>query len=365
MSRKLTPAQKSAATRAAKIEKQRQEDIAFITANIGPHQAKQTAQKNATTWGIWNESSTSHKRTSSTAQASEITKKARETAPVPEHDHEDDEPEEPEVPVKSTSRKHAPPPINIDSDSEPEAEQVQPIRIDFNNLPSAKSKSKSKSKTKPKAVAKGKAVVNVTAKAVKTKVAAPTRKQTKMVAESASESKEASPSGDADSGNTDNSDEDEDQDNDAAPNAQEFADEVPQVVRTRAHATAANAEESDKSRELDDVAPRSKTVKPAEELFESEDDEAASGTGPTGSICDHARGLAVPVNNDDSDVMMDEAIADGLVSVPLRTHSRRASTGSGWSSGRDLTIPNSESDSDAASEPEPPPPRIRLYHLKE
>ncbi|KAJ6545138.1 hypothetical protein B0H10DRAFT_1969917 [Mycena sp. CBHHK59/15] len=88
MSRKLTPAQKSAATCAAKIEKQRQEDIAFITANI------------------WNESSTSHKRTSSTAQASEITKKARETAPVPERDQEDDEPEEPEVPVKSTSRRH-------------------------------------------------------------------------------------------------------------------------------------------------------------------------------------------------------------------------------------------------------------------
>lgn len=60
----------------------------------------------------------------------------------------------------------------------------------------------------------------------------------------------------------------------------------------------------------------------------------------------------------DSDDELHEAIADALVRIPLDARSRRSSTGSGWSSGRDLTIPDSEPESDAVSEPEVPQPRV-------
>lgn len=69
-----------------------------------------------------------------------------------------------------------------------------------------------------------------------------------------------------------------------------------------------------------------------------------------------------------SEYALDEAIADALVAIPLptRTHSRRSSTGSGWSSGMDLTIPDSEPDSGGDSEPDAPAPalaapRVCLY----
>ncbi|KAJ7935012.1 hypothetical protein B0H13DRAFT_2305170 [Mycena leptocephala] len=363
MSEKLTAAQKGAATRAEKAARQRQEDIAFVAAHIGPRPAKQAAQKNA----IWNDqSSTSRKRTSSTAQASKTTKKARVT--TTEADQEDDEPaEESQVKSKSVSRKFAAPPINIDSESEPEElKKVPLVRIDFTDFPLPKAKAKT-----AKAAPKGKPakIVNVP---VKAKLAV-IRKPVKMVADSASEAEDKSqPSGDEESGDADNSDEgDADSEDNAGPNAQEFADEVPQVIRTRARATAAGADEgdevseaeaglegfqSDQSRELDVIAPKSKgkgikkSIKPAEDLFVSEEEEAAPA--PKRSIWAQAHRRTGSRQSVNSDIMMDEAIADELSSIPLYTHSRRGSTASGWSSGRDLTIPTSEPESDAASEPE-------------
>ncbi|KAJ7222752.1 hypothetical protein B0H12DRAFT_1241059 [Mycena haematopus] len=357
---KLTAAQKGAATRAAKAEKQRQEDIAFIAANMGPRQAMKVAKKNA----IWKgEPSTSRKRTSSTVQASEVTKKARETAPANEvEDDEDDNEQTKEREPKTTSRKYAAP-IDIDSDSESEAEepkQPQPVHIDFTNLPSAENKTRT---GKAKSTAKTKAVKAAPAptKSVKVKATTvPTRKVAKIVAESSSD--DASDVSGDNSGDADHSDEDAaQQDDDEGPNAQEFVNEVPQVVRTKTRTVLpamdddSDGSESDKSREIDDVAPRKskskggkKKTKKAKDLFKSDEDVAAP---PKRSVRDQARDDA------DSDIMMDEAIADELVSIPLYTQSRRGSTASGWSSGRDLTIPNSEPESDVPSEPEVPQPR--------
>ncbi|KAJ6492473.1 hypothetical protein C8R47DRAFT_430744 [Mycena vitilis] len=103
---------------------------------------------------------------------------------------------------------------------------------------------------------------------------------------------------------------------------------------------------------------KGKSVKKAaqSQLFESDeeedDDDVMSGAPPRQFTQDRR-----PRYRGDSDVDMHEAIADALVSVPHGRHSRRSSTGSGWSSGMDLVIPESEPDSDQASEPEVPAPR--------
>ncbi|KAJ7810050.1 hypothetical protein B0H13DRAFT_2295082 [Mycena leptocephala] len=408
MSEKLTAAQKGAATRVEKAARQRQEDIEFIAAhsmssvlwpfllrdsdllpNWSPscqtgHPKKcqyvDRAPMRRTIANfeslVWNgQASTSRKRTSSTTQASKTTKKASET--TTEADQEDEEPvEESQVKLNSVSRKYAAPPINInsDSDSEPEPKELKKVplvRIDFTDFSSPKAKAKT-AKAAPKA--KPTKIVNVP---VKAKVAV-TRKPVKMVADSASEAEDNSqPSGDEDFGDADNSDE-SDAEDDAGPNAQEFVDEVLQVICARARATAADADEedqvseteaglegfqSDQSHELDVIAPKpkgkgiKKSVKPAEDLFASEEEEAAPMSRRSIWAQAHRRTGSRQSVNSGSDIMMDEAIADELRSVPLYTHSRRGSTASGWSSGRDLTILTSEPESDAASEPEVLQPR--------
>ncbi|KAJ7105606.1 hypothetical protein C8R44DRAFT_329878 [Mycena epipterygia] len=117
--------------------------------------------------------------------------------------------------------------------------------------------------------------------------------------------------------------------------------------------------DSDKSREIDEVAPKkSKPKQPAkkaaEDLFSSSEDSDYMVGAPIELTTQRARWATR-----DSDDELHEAIADALVRIPLDARSRRSSTGSGWSSGRDLTIPDSEPESDAVSEPEVPQPRTK------
>ncbi|KAJ7112166.1 hypothetical protein C8R44DRAFT_741871 [Mycena epipterygia] len=192
------------------------------------------------------------------------------------------------------SRSYAPPPINIDSESEPEAP------------------------------AKHKAVPS-TAK----KVAAPGRNSTKLVAESASEDEEIASAEEA-SNETEFSDESSTRNfgNDDAPDEEEFLNEI--ITSKTLHAPAAkprfpsteSGKDSDESHEIDNVAP----MDGAPMHFTTQRARWAAGT---------------------SKDELHEAIADGLMSIPLAPHSHHSSTGSGWSSGMDLTIPDSEPESDA------------------
>ncbi|KAF8151238.1 hypothetical protein K438DRAFT_433397 [Mycena galopus ATCC 62051] len=102
-------------------------------------------------------------------------------------------------------------------------------------------------------------------------------------------------------------------------------------------------------------------VQAAEDLFESEEEaaEEEAASAPKHSIWTGARGQAGATSDSDGDVEMAEAIADELVSVPLHLHSCRSSTGSGWSSGRDLSLPNTDPESDVASESESEAPPAR------
>ncbi|KAJ6580142.1 hypothetical protein DFH09DRAFT_1146621 [Mycena vulgaris] len=197
-----------------------------------------------------------------------------------------------------------------------------------------------------------------------------------MVAESASEDDESASAGDEEDDAESTGDE-AGSAADEAPNAEEFVQELPQMIRRAANgskdvandaASDIEASDSDRSHELDDMAPsKSKSkAKATQDLFESEEEEDEAPP-PKRSIWHHARPPPRTVKGDD-DVAMDEAIADALVSIPRLTHSRRSSTGSGWSSGQDLTIPDSEPDSDAESEsemPVPPPAKPQKLSVRQ
>ncbi|KAJ6556943.1 hypothetical protein B0H10DRAFT_2201489 [Mycena sp. CBHHK59/15] len=117
----LTPAEKRKITLAAKAEKARQEQAAFVAESkaAGGRKAKLDAKQNA----VWNvDQPTSRKRTLSTAQVSEKPKKPRESKPATESDADDDaELAVPSKAKKSSKRKYAAPTITINTDeSEPE-----------------------------------------------------------------------------------------------------------------------------------------------------------------------------------------------------------------------------------------------------
>ncbi|KAJ7707897.1 hypothetical protein B0H16DRAFT_1481529 [Mycena metata] len=299
------------------------------TERVGGRQAKLDAQKNA----VWNvDNPISRKRTASTVEVSDKTKKPRKS--VSKGDEAEKQPQvavQSKAKATSSKRKYAAPVI-IDSASE--AEPTVPA------LPKSKAAGKVKQvEPVPKAPAAGKVSV--------AKLKAPVAKLPKLKLPPAkiiadSESDEAS------------SDEDKGSDSNMADfddaNEEEFLIEVPRVIPAK-KATATPALESDSEDESRLSVTSSKS---ADDLFDSEHE----------SIEPRHRQL---LNEDDSDDDfpdapprqmiedhgLDEAIADALVSIPLNLgyRSRRSSTASstsGWSSGHDLRVPDSDAEGDDA-----------------
>ncbi|KAJ7509404.1 hypothetical protein B0H11DRAFT_2184496 [Mycena galericulata] len=141
----LTRAQKRQNTIAEREENARQEQKAFEAEakKTGGRQAKVVAKINA----VWNvDNPKSRKRTSSTAQAPDNVKKARES--VAQSDAEDDlvvsESEEAQAKGSKTKRKYPAPVIAINTDSDSEAPSTKSNkfpRLDLTKLPTtAKSK---------------------------------------------------------------------------------------------------------------------------------------------------------------------------------------------------------------------------------
>ncbi|KAJ7704444.1 hypothetical protein B0H17DRAFT_1193678 [Mycena rosella] len=335
----MTVAQKGSATRAARAEESVcLEDIAFIAKNVGPRQAKTTAKKNA--------------------------------ASFPQEDlvQDDEEIEEPQVKSKpkgsKTLRKYAPPPIAIDSESEPDLEPLKKQEtvqhIDFTNLPlPVKSKAKATAKVvaKPVTPKATKAVPAPVVSSKNVKVVPATRKSAKLVAESASEDEQVTseePSDESDLSDVSGAQ----NDNNEGPNDKEFANELPQVICAKAHVSRTAASESgmdsDESHEIEDQSKsercsQAKSTNGPANFFESDKEMPDA---PSRFTVNRLRAAH------SSEYALDVAIADALVGIPhpTRAHSRRSSTGSGWSSGMDLTIPDSEPDSGGDSEPDTPAP---------
>ncbi|KAJ7085490.1 hypothetical protein B0H15DRAFT_847038 [Mycena belliarum] len=215
-----------------------------------------------------------------------------------------------------------------------------------------------------------------------------------------SEDEAASSSDDAVDDSCEDSDEDDDLE---VVSAAEFTSELPQVISARStrSRTSSEAAEDSESHELDDVAPRAtkpvkKTSHPKfkkdvpQALFDSDSDEyefvrvrkaVSKSKAPVckpDSASEDSMPEAPPVRRRrDSDIEMAEFIQKGLVDIP-QTHrrladdtvgldaaiaasmaseeprSRRSSTASGYSSGRDLSVPASasEMESDPGSEHE-------------
>ncbi|KAJ7639596.1 hypothetical protein B0H17DRAFT_1216801 [Mycena rosella] len=335
-----TPAEKQKATIAAKAAKEIEDNVAFQ--NTSRRKAKVDAKENA----IWKVDKpekpdklagpTVRKRTSSTAESSGPAKKAREADPIHDSGPEDQPPAAPEAPVPSKSkgkgkaveRKHAAPDIDLDSGNESKAKPVR--RINFNDLPVGRT---------PKVMASKAAKVFDASHA--SEPVAPRRKPVKMIAESASEDDTlSSESNIEDSDNTSDADED-------LVDVAGFLSEVPRVIAVRSKAPV-DASEDSESHELDDIAPRKavrKTSHPKlkkdlpQTLFDS--DSEVEGIPPPPKKKSKQVSLKKLDSDSDSmpdapeirrraqsDVEMDEAIADGLVSLPMEYRSRRSSTAS-------------------------------------
>ncbi|KAJ7319421.1 hypothetical protein DFH08DRAFT_970800 [Mycena albidolilacea] len=338
----LTRTQKRQLTIARAEEKARQEQKAFeaeTKAAGGGRQAKRDAKANA----VWNvDNPSSRKRTSSTVEVSEKTKKPRKSAATVDADvHEPVESvPQSKVKVSSTKRKYAAPIID---DSESEVEPVRaPVlpRLDFTNLPPLSANSKAAGKAKQtgagaKATAPGKAA-NPTAAKAKGAAAKTKLPPAKIIAYSESE--------------VDSSSSDDEKDSDSEmvdfedANKEEFLAEVPRIVAKNTVVTPTLDSGSEDDSKMSDA-------KSAKQLFDS-DQESIEIDKPR-----HRRLISASESDNDfpgapprfpidaDDHMLHEAIADALVTIPRGHQSRRSSTSS-WSSGRDLRVPDSDAEDD-------------------
>ncbi|KAJ7802462.1 hypothetical protein B0H14DRAFT_2614267 [Mycena olivaceomarginata] len=322
----LTRTQKRQLTIARAEEKARQEQKAFeaeTKAAGGGRQAKRDAKANAV-WNIDNPSS--RKRTSSTVEVSEKTKKPRKSAATVQ------------VKASSMKRKYAAPIID---DSESEVEPVRaPVlpRLDFTNLPPPSANSKAAGKAKQtgagaKATAPGKAA-NPTAAKAKDAAAKTKLPPAKIIADSESEVDASS------------SDDEKDSDSEMVDfedaNEEEFLAEVPRIVAKKTVVTPTLDSGSEDDSKISDA-------KSAKQLFDS-DQESIEIDKPR-----HRRLISASESDNDfpgapprlpidaDDRMLHEAIADALVTIPRGHQSRRSSTSS-WSSGRDLRVPDSDAE---------------------
>ncbi|KAJ6582104.1 hypothetical protein B0H19DRAFT_1370246 [Mycena capillaripes] len=326
----LTRAQKRKITVADTEEKARQAQKVFeaeAKASGGRH-AKVEANRNA----VWNiDQPKSRKRTSSTVEVSDNAKKPRKSATV----HSDAEEDIPAAQNKasSTKRKYAAPAIPIDSDSEPTA-PAKLLHLDFTNLPliAAKSKSAGKGKEKAGAPTTKSSKPTPTADTAKPKVFTKAKlPPAKIIADSASEVEASSDEGnDSDLGDFEDADE------------AEFLVEVPRVVPVKA--AAVSAHESDSEQESEDMEITD-SASGVGQLFDSDQESIEFDKGGIESDDDDKFPDAPPRRavREDDDFALHEAIANGLVSIPMGHRSRRSSIDS-WSSGLDVRVPDTDPD---------------------
>ncbi|KAJ7442950.1 hypothetical protein B0H11DRAFT_2345645 [Mycena galericulata] len=356
----LTRAQKRQNTIAEREENARQEQKAFEAEakKTGGRQAKVVAKINA----VWNvDNPKSRKRTSSTAQAPDNVKKARES--VAQSDAEDDlvvsESEEAQAKGSKTKRKYPAPVIAINTDSDSEAPSTKSNkfpRLDLTKLPTtAKSKA---AVSKVKQVAK-KALKTLVApvKSAKGRGAAAKPKVTskpaaaKIVAESASEVEATTSEEDGSDGNVSGSDDLADFED---ANEEEFVAEVPRVLKKASASStksgsksASDIEMSDATGLLDsdqesfeiDKLPPGRSSKGKQRKIQSDSEDEMADAPPQRTV-------------HDEDIAMHEAIANSLASVPLVPRSRKSSAASSasWSSGQQVHVPDTDFDEDDDNE---------------
>ncbi|KAJ7834150.1 hypothetical protein B0H14DRAFT_2591075 [Mycena olivaceomarginata] len=315
----------------------------------GGRQAKRDAKANAV-WNIDNPSS--RKRTSSTVEVSEKTKKPRKSAATDVHEPVESVPQS-KVKASSMKRKYAAPIID---DSESEVEPVRaPVlpRLDFTNLPPPSANSKAAGKAKQtgagaKATAPGKAANPTAAKAkdaaAKTKLPPPRSSPTR--------SPRLMP---------------------PPPMTKRTVTPKWWTLRTPTRRSSLPRFRASSPRDCGDSHPRFgfrrrfqgmqiirprpililtakiSDAKSAKQLFDS-DQESIEIDKPR-----HRRLISASESDNDfpgapprlpidaDDRMLHEAIADALVTIPRGHQSRRSSTSS-WSSGRDLRVPDSDAE---------------------
>ncbi|KAJ7703786.1 hypothetical protein B0H16DRAFT_1747833 [Mycena metata] len=331
----LTPTEKRKITIAAKAERERQEQAAFVAASIkaGGRAAKVEAQKNAV-WtadqpSTWKDNQPkTRKRTLSTAEPSETIKKARGTKATSDSEVE----ATPEIPKASIvkARKHAPATIQ-DSDESGAGGGKKP---NFTNLPTRSkakpvvAKAANRSKAKPlAATAKKLGNVSTLVKpfAKKGKVGITKATPARVVAESDSEDAPASEE------KSEDGESDEEDIEDVAPNEVEFITEVPRVISSKSKpanhdvemdTSADNLFDSDQE-SVEINKPRAKRQQPKQE---PDSDDSFADAPPRMEIID------------DSDVDVPE------VRARTSAHSSRSrrSSASSWSSGCDLRVPDSD-----------------------
>ncbi|KAJ6555280.1 hypothetical protein B0H10DRAFT_2241418 [Mycena sp. CBHHK59/15] len=369
-SKALTPAEKRKITLAAKAERERQEQSAFVAESkaVGGRKAKVDAKEKA----IWKvDQPVSHKRTSSTAQVSETAKKARGTKDTSVPSEDEDAPEIPAASkVKASGRKYPAPKIDVDSDgSEPETTNLgvflflshdsplsHPVHIDFTNLPQYKAKSTgTKVKT---AVSKGfkvlaRGVKSAVKKTSATEIIKPTKPTTKkvavtaparIVAESASEEEAVSSDKHSDKVTSDQSDAE-----DISPNEDKFRTEVPRVIAAKKSKVIQedSGDESDADIEMQHVKGKQRARGSAQDLFESHN-ESNEIDKPHMNKVSKSRQERYEPDSDDTFSDAPKRVLDGDSDIemppPKRSiHSRRSSTSS-WPSGCDLHVPDSDAD---------------------
>ncbi|KAJ7755609.1 hypothetical protein DFH07DRAFT_940770 [Mycena maculata] len=206
-------------------------------------------------------------------------------------------------------------------------------------------------------------------------------KPTKLIAESESEVEATSSSDDGEDNNSDEGSEGDD----CPVNAAEFFAEVISTRSKESSKQTTDASEDSESHEVDYVVTRKamkKTSHPKlqkdipEALFDS--DEEYEVVAPVPKIKSTSKAKARQVDSDsedsmpeaparrrviDSDIEMAETIADALVSIPAVSRSRSSSMGSGYSSGRNISVPASEIESNDTSEPEERPKKKKAKKI--
>ncbi|KAJ7181985.1 hypothetical protein C8R46DRAFT_1186854 [Mycena filopes] len=325
----LTPAQKRKITIARAAEKTRQDLKAFeaeTKAAGGGRQAKRDAKANAV-WKV--DGPATRKRASSLEpEVPDKSKKPRKSAPT--DTAQETLESTTKAKVSSSSKRSFAAPVIHDSDSEPEPAPV---------LPKSKSKAAGKAKQTGAAAKVAAAGKTISLPATKPKAAAakPKPPPAKIIADS--ESEEAA-SSDEDKGSNSEMVDFED------ANEEEFLVEVPRIVAKKAAAALDGDSGSEDDAKMSDA-------KSADQLFDS-DQESIEIDKPR-----RRRSVVEPDSDDDDDLigapprlpigdddrMLHEAIADALVEIP-QGHHRRRSSGSSWSSGNDLRVPDSEAEDD-------------------
>ncbi|KAJ7742814.1 hypothetical protein B0H16DRAFT_1860551 [Mycena metata] len=338
----LTPAEKRKITMAAKAEKDRQQQAAFVAAakKSGGRTAKVKANDNA----VWTAdlsvaaalSVAARKRTLSTAEPSETAKKARGSKAASDSD------------FKDTPAFVIPPKASVVKTRN---------RIDFTNLPvrpAAKvttGKAASRKGKAPTFAKKPVTQAKPSAKSSKPVKIAPARVVAESESDEAQESEEKSDDGESDTAE------------DIAPNEDEFVNEVPRVVSKKSKAINISDIDMNSDQELNEVprvvSKKSKAINISDIDIDSDQEfieidkprmrrrQLKEEPASDDSFPDAPARIIIDEDGDvDSDLDVPRAVTFG--------HSRRSSTSS-RSSGWDVRVPDSEPEEviDNISRPNP------------